>query len=53
MGVGFQFEQEVNLEMLVRAGMGIRIPLRAFSGERVLTEAEREMNNAESRQNVA
>jgi len=31
-GVGFQFEQEANLDMLVRSGMGVRIPLREFYG---------------------
>ena len=40
-GVGFQFEQDANLEMLVRAGMGVRIPLREFSGERVLADVSR------------
>jgi MGT family glycosyltransferase len=40
-GVGLQFEQEANLTMLERAGMGIQIPLRAYTEERIQAEIER------------
>ncbi len=49
MGVAFQFEQQANLDMLVRAGMGVRIPLRDFTGERLLNEVERVANNPQYR----
>ncbi len=48
-GVAFQFEQQANLDMLVRAGMGVRIPLRDFTGERLLNEVERVANNPQYR----
>lgn len=44
-GVAFQFEQQANLDILVRIGMGVRIPLREFTGERLLTEVERVADN--------
>ncbi len=52
-GVGFQFEQDANLEMLVRAGMGVRIPMREYSGERVLAEVERVTKGGGYRDNAA
>ena len=44
-GVAFQYEQQANLDMLVRAGMGVRLPLRDCAGERLLSEVERVANN--------
>ena len=35
-GVALQFEQQANLDMIVRAGMGIRIPMRHFKRDRLL-----------------
>ncbi len=52
-GVAFQFEQQANLDMLARAGMGVRIPLKEFSGELVLAEVERVARDGEYRQNAA
>jgi len=40
-GVGLQFEQEANLTMLERAGMGIQISLRAYTEERIQAEIAR------------
>ena len=51
-GVAFQFEQQGNLDMLVRAGMGIRIPLRAFARERLLKEVERVAGDPRYSQNA-
>ncbi|MEW6233714.1 MAG: nucleotide disphospho-sugar-binding domain-containing protein [Chloroflexota bacterium] len=51
-GVALQFEQQGNLDVLVRAGMGVRIPLRAFTGERLLAEIERVASDARYRQNA-
>ena len=51
-GVAFQFEQQANLDMLARAGMGVRIPLREFSGERVLTEIARLAGNPSYKRNA-
>ena len=52
-GVGFQFEQDANLDMLVRAGIGVRIPLREFSSDRLLAEVEKVLNDAEYKRNAA
>ena len=52
-GVAFQFEQQANLDMLARAGMGVRIPLKEFSGELVLAEVERVARDGKYRQNAA
>ena len=38
--------------MLVRAGMGMRIPLREFSGERVLAEVARVANDPSYQENA-
>ena len=51
-GVALQFEQQSNLDALARAGMGVRIPLRAFTGERLLAEVERVAGNPRYRQNA-
>ncbi len=40
-GTPFQFEQQSNLEMLVRAGAAIRIPLHEFTEHRLLREIDR------------
>ena len=39
-GVGLQFEQVANIEMLVQAGMGINIHLRDYTEERIQAEIE-------------
>lgn len=46
-GVPFQFEQQGNLDMIVRAGIGIKIPMIEYSGERLLKEIERVAHNPE------
>lgn len=51
-GVGLQFEQEANLEMVVRAGMGARIPTYAYTPERVLAEVEQVANDERYRRNA-
>lgn len=51
-GVAFQFEQQTNLDMLVRARMGVRIPLRGFTESRLLSEIKRVTNNDVYRQNA-
>jgi UDP:flavonoid glycosyltransferase YjiC (YdhE family) len=49
-GVAFQFEQQANLDILARVGMGVRIPLREFTGERLLTEVKRVAHNPRYRE---
>lgn len=44
-GVPFQFEQQGNLDMAVRAGIGIKIPMIEYSGKRLLHEIEIVKNN--------
>ncbi len=51
-GVPFQFEQQGNLDMIVRAGIGIKIPMVEYSGERLLKEIERVAHNSEYLQNA-
>jgi len=51
-GVAFQFEQQGNLDALARAGMGVRIPLRAFTGERLLAEVGRVAGDSQYRHNA-
>lgn len=40
-GVGMQWEQQANLDGLVRAGMGIRIPLHSVTRKNILSAVER------------
>jgi len=51
-GTPFQFEQQSNLEMLVRAGAAISIPLREFSEGRLLGEIDRMAGAPSYRQNA-
>ncbi len=51
-GVGFQFEQNANLDMLVRAGMGVRIPLREYSAPRIQAEIRRVAEHASYKENA-
>ncbi len=51
-GVAFQFEQQANLDMLVRAGMGVRIPLREFTERRLLSEIKRVTDDDKFRHNA-
>lgn len=51
-GVGLQFEQETNLQMLERAGMGIQIPLRDYTEERIQTEIRRVADNPSYKENA-
>jgi UDP:flavonoid glycosyltransferase YjiC (YdhE family) len=51
-GVRFQFEQEANLGLLVQAGMGVRIPMQEFSGERVLADVTRVADDPSYKQNA-
>lgn len=39
-GVALQFEQQANLDMVVRAGMGLRIPLHAYTTARILRDVD-------------
>lgn len=40
-GIGFQAEQQANIDGLVRAGMGVRIPLHSITPRRLLRSIER------------
>lgn len=44
-GVPFQFEQQGNLEMVARAGVGIKIPMVEYTSERLLREIKRVADN--------
>ena len=51
-GMALQYEQQSNLDMLVRAGMGVRIPLNSFTGAKVLSEIKNVTNSVTYRQNA-
>lgn len=51
-GVALQFEQQANLDMIVRAGMGIRIPMRRFSRDRLLKAIESVTQNSSYHKNA-
>jgi UDP:flavonoid glycosyltransferase YjiC (YdhE family) len=40
-GIGFQAEQQANIDGLAKAGMGIRIPLYSVNKRRVLKAVDR------------
>jgi UDP:flavonoid glycosyltransferase YjiC (YdhE family) len=40
-GIGFQWEQQANLDGLARAGAGIRIPLHSVTSDRLLAAVRR------------
>lgn len=40
-GIGFQWEQQANLDILVRAGAGIRIPILSVTEKSLLTAVEK------------
>lgn len=50
-GIGFQAEQQANIDGLVRAGMGIRIPIYAVKPRRLLSAVEK-VNTEKFRQNA-
>jgi|UniRef100_A0A7C3UZ58 UDP:flavonoid glycosyltransferase YjiC (YdhE family) len=47
-GVGMHFEQEANLECVVRKGFGVRLRKRRFSPDDVIAAVDRLMNDAEA-----
>ena len=52
MGVGFQFEQDANLDTLAQAGMGVRIPLKEYAKERIQAEVTRVAGNPSYTENA-
>jgi UDP:flavonoid glycosyltransferase YjiC (YdhE family) len=51
-GVALQFEQQANLDMVVRAGMGIRIPMRRYSKTNLLEAIEKVTTEKSYRKNA-
>jgi len=51
-GVGFQFEQDANLDTLAQAGMGVRIPLKEYAKERIQAEVTRVAGNPSYTENA-
>lgn len=51
-GVALQFEQQSNLDLVVRAGAGKRLPLQSLNKERILAEIESVTQDASYRQNA-
>ena len=51
-GVPFQFEQQMNLDMMVRAGTGIKIKMHEYTGERLLQEVKRILENPSYSENA-
>ncbi len=51
-GVGFQFEQDANLEMLVQAGMAVQLPLREYSVKRIQAEITRVADDPSYKENA-
>jgi UDP:flavonoid glycosyltransferase YjiC (YdhE family) len=51
-GVALQFEQQSNLEMIVRSGAGLRLPLRDFSRAKLLAGIDQVTRQPSYRQNA-
>ncbi len=51
-GVPFQFEQQMNLDMMVRAGIGIKIKMHEYTGERLLHEIRHILKNPSYTENA-
>ncbi len=51
-GVALQAEQQANIDMLVRAGMGVRVPIKDFNKSRLLLEIDTILKDNTYQQNA-
>jgi MGT family glycosyltransferase len=51
-GLALQFEQQANLDMIVQAGMGVRIPMHDYTKKKILFEINRVAEDSSFRQNA-